>query len=90
MVNATLPPGKWQTYDIVFNEPKYEVNGKRIKKGTLTVFHNGVLVQNNVEIKGTSEYRGFPKLRDDNIPKKLYLQEHGDLVSYRNIWLRKL
>ena len=51
LVNATLPPGKWQTYDIVFNEPKYEVNGKRIKKGTLTVFHNGVLVQNNVEIK---------------------------------------
>ena len=90
LVNATLPPGKWQTYDIVFNEPKYEADGKRIKKGTLTVFHNGVLVQNNVEIQGTSTYRGFPKLRDINLPKKLYLQDHGDLVSYRNIWLRKL
>ena len=90
MVNATLPPGKWQTYDIVFNEPKYEADGKRIKKGTLTVFHNGVLVQNNVEIQGKSTYRGFPKLRDINLPKKLYLQDHGDLVSYRNIWLRKL
>jgi hypothetical protein len=90
LVNATLPPGKWQTYDIVFNEPKYEADGKRIKKGTLTVFHNGVLVQNNVEIQGKSTYRGFPKLRDINLPKKLYLQDHGDLVSYRNIWLRKL
>ena len=90
LVNASRPPGEWQTYDIIFNEPIFYDNGNRIKKGTLTVFHNGVLVQNNVEIKGTTEYRGHPKIRDINIPKRLYLQDHGNPVSYRNIWLRKL
>ena len=90
LVNPSRPPGVWQTYDIIFNEPKYDSNGNRLKKGSLTVFHNGVLVQNNFEIEGTTEYRGDPQFRDNNIPKRLYLQDHGDPVSYRNIWLRKL
>ena len=90
LVNATRPPGEWQTYDIIFNEPQYDQQGKRLKKGSLTVFHNGVLVQNNVEIQGTTVYRGQPQLRDVKTPKRLYLQDHGNPVSYRNIWLRKL
>ena len=90
LVNASKPPGEWQTYDIIFNEPHFDKKGNRLKKGSFTVFHNGVLVQNNVEIQGTTEYRGYPKLRDIKIPKRLYLQDHGDSVSYRNIWLRKL
>ncbi len=90
LVNATSPPGEWQTYDIIFNEPQYDQQGKRLKKGSLTVFHNGVLVQNNVEIQGTTVYRGQPQLRDVKTPKRLYLQDHGNPVSYRNIWLRKL
>ena len=90
LVNATSPPGEWQTYDIIFNEPQYDQQGKRLKKGSLTVFHNGVLVQNNVEILGTTVYRGQPQLRDVKTPKRLYLQDHGNPVSYRNIWLRKL
>ena len=90
LVNASKPPGEWQTYDIIFNEPHYDKKGNRLKKGSFTVFHNGVLVQNNVDIQGTTEYRGNPKLRDIKIPKRLYLQDHGDPVSYRNIWLRKL
>lgn len=90
LVNASKPPGEWQTYDIIFNEPKYDKKGNRLKKGSFTVFHNGVLVQNNVEIQGTTEYRGYPKLRDIKTPKRLYLQDHGNPVSYRNIWLRKL
>ena len=90
LVNASRPPGVWQSYDIIFNEPIYDQQGNRLKKGSLTVFHNGVLVQNNVEIQGTTEYIGPPKLRDIKIPKRLYLQDHGNPVSYRNIWLRKL
>ena len=90
LVNASRPPGEWQTYDIIFNEPQYDAIGKRLKKGSFTVFHNGVLVQNNVEIQGTTQYIGPPQLRNTKTPKRLYLQDHGNPVSYRNIWLRKL
>tara|TARA_B100001029_G_scaffold27354_1_gene19699 strand:+ start:1591 stop:2352 length:762 start_codon:yes stop_codon:yes gene_type:complete len=100
LVNAARAPGVWQTYDIIFIEPKYDSKGDQIKPGTFTVFLNGVLVQNNVEILGTTEYIGLPKNRRDDMPgysnsnqsKKRYLllQDHGDLVSYRNIWMRKL
>ena len=100
LVNAARAPGVWQTYDIIFIEPKHDSKGDQIKPGTFTVFLNGVLVQNNVEILGTTEYIGLPKNRRDDMPgysnsnqsKKRYLllQDHGDLVSYRNIWMRKL
>lgn len=90
LVNASRPPGVWQSYDIIFNEPVYDQQGNRLKKGSLTVFHNGVLVQNNVEIQGTTQYIGPPQLRNTKTPKRLYLQDHGNPVSYRNIWLRKL
>ena len=90
LVNASRPPGEWQIYDIIFNEPVYDDQGFRLKKGTFTVFHNGVLVQNNVEIQGTTEHTGKPKLRNIKTPKKLYLQDHSNPVSFRNIWLRKL
>ena len=90
LVNASRPPGIWQSYDIIFNEPVYDQQGNRLKKGSLTVFHNGVLVQNNVEIQGTTEFIGPPKLRDIQTPKRIYLQDHGNPVSFRNIWLRKL
>ncbi len=90
LVNATRPPGEWQIYDIVFNEPEYDDQGNRMKKGTFTVFHNGILVQNNIEIQGTTEYRGKPRMRNIQTPKKLYLQEHRNPISFRNIWLRKL
>ena len=90
LVNASRPPGEWQTYDIIFNEPVYDNQGKRLKKGSFIVFHNGILVQNNVEIEGTTEWMGKPRLRNIKTPKKLYLQEHNNPVSFRNIWLRNL
>ncbi len=84
LVNASLPPGKWQKYDIIFNAPKYDEKGFKIKNGSFTVFHNGVLIQNGVSIlRPTVEL-------DESIPNSLYLQDHGDLVSFRNIWMRKL
>jgi len=89
LVNACAAPGEWQKYDIIFEAPVFNEDGIKVRSGYLTVFHNGVLIQNHVEIYGTSEYIGFPK----NIahgPDKIMLQDHGNPVSYRNIWLREL
>lgn len=99
LVNASKPPGDWQSYDIIFIEPKYDNVGNQVAAGKFTVFHNGILVLNNVKIIGTTEFRGKPKVGRDQIPsyvkgkslkKKLYLQDHDNPVSFRNIWLRKL
>lgn len=89
LVNACLPAGEWQKYDIIFEAPEFNDDGIKIKSGYFTVFHNGVLIQNHVEIYGTTEYIGFPK----NIAHgedKIMLQDHGNPMSFRNIWLRKL
>ncbi|MEM1320121.1 MAG: DUF1080 domain-containing protein [Bacteroidota bacterium] len=89
LVNASRKPGEWETYDIIFKAPRFNEDGIRVAAGRLTVLHNGILIQNNVEIQGTTEYIGLPKNKaHGNAP--IYLQDHGDLVSYRNIWVRKL
>ena len=98
LVNASKPPGDWQTYDIIFMEPEFNEIGIMTKRGRLTVFHNGILVQNNIEILGTTEFIGMPKIGKNEISgymgkdtkKAIYIQDHGNPVSYRNIWLRKL
>lgn len=89
LVNASNPPGEWQKYDIIFDAPVFNEDGMKVRSGYLTVFHNGVLIQNHSEIQGTTEYIGFPK----NVAHgsdKIMLQDHSNPVSYRNIWLRKL
>jgi len=88
---ASVPSGEWNTYDIIYHAPEFNADGGKIKSGTLTVLHNGVLVQDHVEIKGNTPYIGWPK----NLPHgkgPLMLQDHGDnsRVSYRNIWVREL
>jgi hypothetical protein len=90
LVNACRPPGEWQTYDIIFKAPVFNEDGSKKSSGYITVIHNGVLIQNHVEIKGTTEYIGAPK--NDPHPAKLpiQLQDHGNPVSYRNIWVREL
>lgn len=88
LVNATKAPGEWQVYDIIYRAPEF--SGKELTKaGRITVFLNGVLIQDHTEIKGTTEYIGAPKI----IPHgkgPLKLQDHGNPVSYRNIWIREL
>ena len=87
LVNACRKPGEWQTYDIVFHPPKKRADGS-LKPGSFTVLHNGVLIQDHVEFKveGTtaSPLRGFAE------KGPLYLQDHGNPVWFRNVWVRKL
>lgn len=91
LVKASKPSGEWNTYDIIFHEPEFDVDGNKTKSGTITVLHNGILVQDHYEIKGSTEYIGWPKNKaHGKLP--LLLQDHGDnsRVSYRNIWAREL
>lgn len=87
LVNACRKPGEWQTYDVVFMAPRYNSNGELEIPPRITVFQNGVLVQNNFVIKGVS----MPGVTYDAYYKgPLQLQDHGNPVSYRNIWIREL
>ena len=89
LVNASRQPGEWQTYDIIYTAPRFNKAGMRTSAAQVTVLHNGVLIQHNTDILGTTEYRDFPK----NIAHgkgPLMLQDHSNLVSYRNIWIREL
>ena len=88
---ASVPTGEWNTYDIVYHAPEFNDAGDKIKSGTVTVLHNGVLIQDNVEIKGTTPYIGWPK-NPAHGKGPLRLQDHADnsRVSYRNIWVREL
>jgi len=91
LVQALVPTGEWNAYDIIYRAPKFDASGNKTKSATITVLHNGVLVQDHFEIQGTSEYIGWPKnVAHGDAPIKL--QDHNDNsgVSYRNIWVRKL
>ncbi len=89
LVNATRPPGEWQTYDIIWTAPRFNEDGILISKARVTVIHNGVLVQNNVELDGPTEFIGIPKYKAHGAGP-IVLQDHGDAVSFRNIWIRPL
>jgi len=82
--NACLPPLRWQTYDITFTAPKMDTDGKVTQPGRMTVLHNGVKIHENVAVGGTTR-AGMRNLKGPTGP--LMLQDHGNLVKYRNIWL---
>lgn len=90
LANACRKPGEWQTYDIIFMAPRFNEHGRVTHPARVTVIHNGVLVQNNVEILGGTEYIGLPTYTEHPDKLPLGLQDHGDLVSFRNIWIREL
>jgi hypothetical protein len=89
LVTAVKPAGQWHTYDILYTAPRFNADGVLIKKGIVTIIHNGVVVQYNTQIEGTTEYIGLPKTLVHG-PGPIVLQDHGDLVDFRNIWLRRL
>ena len=89
LVNASRPPGVWQSYDIVFTQPIFSENQRLVHPARLTVFHNGVLIQNNVELQGPTEFVGKPNYQAHG-KASLKLQDHGNYVQYRNIWVRPL
>jgi len=90
LVNACRPPGEWQTYDIVFRRPRFRTDGGLVTPARITVIHNGVLVQDGVEPWGPTMWlQALPyTAHPDKLP--LGLQDHGNPVRYRNIWLREL
>jgi hypothetical protein len=92
LVNASRKPGEWQAYDIVWRAPVFGVDGALVKSATVTVLHNGVLVQDNVELAGETVYIGKPSYKAHG-PAPIKLQAHGDPsapICFRNIWVREL
>ncbi len=89
MVNASRKPGEWQSYDIIFTAPRFSDKGTLVTPAYVTVFHNGVLIHNHVALKGPTQNQGFP-VYEAHGKASILLQDHGDPVSYRNIWVREL
>lgn len=90
LVNATLPPGEWQTYNIIFHGPRFANDDTLTRLATITGFLNGVLVQDNVALTGPTAHMKRPpyKRTPDRLP--LELQDHNHPVRFRNIWIREL
>ena len=90
LVNVCRPPGEWQSYDVIFTAPRFNTDSTLKSPARITVFQNGVLVQNNFSLWGGTEYIGIPvyKMHAEKLP--LALQDHGNPVRYRNIWIREL
>src|SRR5688572_28875872 len=89
LVNASRPPGEWQAYDIIWKAPRFSDGGGLLAPARITVLHNGVLVQDDTVIAGTTEYRGAPSYAPHGCAP-IYLQDHGSEVTFRNIWAREL
>jgi hypothetical protein len=89
-VNATLPAGNWQSYDIIFTAPRFDEKGKLLSPAWVTVLHNGVVVQANQPLNGPTRWRNANPYKKHPQRLPLRLQYHGDAVEFRNIWIRDL
>jgi hypothetical protein len=92
LVNASRKPGEWQSYDIIYTAPTFNSDTTTYyTPPRVTVLHNGVLIQNNVSLRGPTQYIGIPEYTIKvHGPGSLVLQDHGNPVAYRNIWIREL
>jgi len=93
LVNPSRKQGEWQTYDVIWTAPTFKADSSLNTPAKVTVFFNGVLVQNNFELKGPTQYVGAPSYTKAHGPLPVKLQAHGDKsepVSFRNIWIRNL
>ena len=90
LVNASRAPGVWQSYDVVFTAPRFTPDGMLASPAYMTVFHNGVLIQNDVEIQGPMVFIGLPEYEAHGDRAPILLQDHSNLVSFRNIWVREI
>ncbi len=90
LVNACLPPGQWQTYDIVYTAPRFDADGKLLSPARETVFQNGVLIQNNVELTGPTSWLERAPYKAHPEKQPISLQDHGNPVRFRNVWVREL
>lgn len=92
LANVMRKPGEWNVYDIIYTAPVFKEDGTYLYRPRVTLIQNGVVLQNNTEILGTTEYIGFPRVvKHGDGP--ILLQSHGDPsipISYRNIWIRKM
>jgi hypothetical protein len=90
MVNACRKPGEWQSYDIIFNGPRFDASGKLKRPGYVTVLHNSVVVQNHTKLLGATYYDQPPKYEAHPEKLPLTLQFHHNDTRFRNIWIREI
>lgn len=92
LCNPTLPVGEWQAYDIAWKAPVFNEDGSLLKPASVTVYLNGVLVQNNTQLLGPTQYIGKPSYSIKHGAEPIKLQAHCDKsepISFRNIWIRE-
>ena len=90
LVNASKPPGEWQTYDVAFTAPRFKDDGSVESPAYITVFHNGVLTQNHTASLGSVVYRAVAQYEKHGDKEPIMLQDHSNPVKFRNIWVREI
>ena len=90
LVNAARPPGEWQSYDIIWHRPHFDAQGRLQRPARITVFFNGLIAQEDVVLTGPTAYQHRPPYHAHPDALPLGLQDHGDPVRFRNIWIRNL
>ncbi|NOR34724.1 MAG: DUF1080 domain-containing protein, partial [Bacteroidales bacterium] len=91
-VNACYPPGQWQTYDITYKSPVFDPSGKKLSNAFITVILNGVTIHNNTELVHPTANSQSQRKKDvvPSTPAPIKIQDHSNLVKFRNIWLTEL